>query len=209
MILGKFQSLPIPSKSTCHARGSRSTLPQWNPEAGDLHSLRSNYAVLPSGFDDLLVPAMSQEEIMANKIVYLPIAVNRNRIRFRDIWDIAWLDRRGIQTNHEWITGRIGEFGIEDFGERVKAMRQMLQQAETQTRFREEMARFLPLDVITRTIDRPEYMSHVIRDCRRTASRINLQYRYPRKTATVLRRTLTFTVGHLIQVPFEQGHGSF
>ena len=129
----------------------------------DLHSLRPNYAVLPSGFDDLLVPVMSREEIMANKLVSLPVAVNRNRIRFRDIWDIAWLDRQGIQTNHEWIAGRIGEFGIEDFGERVKAMRQMLQQAKTQTRFRKEMARFLPLDVITRTIDRPEYMSHVIR----------------------------------------------
>lgn len=117
---------------------------------------------MPSGYGDLLVPVMSREEILANKHFSLPVAVNRDRIRFRDIWDSAWLDRQKVQPNPEFVTGRVMEFGIEDFGERVATMRNMLQDPKTQRRFREEMLRFLPLAVITRVLDRPGYMSHVI-----------------------------------------------
>jgi len=97
----------------------------------ELKSLRPNYAVLPSGYGDLLVPVMSREEILTNKLFYLPEAVNRDRIRFRGIWDIAWLDRQNAQPNPEFVTGRVMEFGIEDFGERMATMRNMLQDPKT------------------------------------------------------------------------------
>ncbi|MCY3675796.1 MAG: hypothetical protein OXH65_11375 [Paracoccaceae bacterium] len=61
------------------------------------------------------------------------------------------------------LTGRVMELCIEDFGDRVAIMRHLLQGPKTQTLFREEMFRFSPLDVIIRVLDRPDYMSHVIR----------------------------------------------
>ena len=128
-----------------------------------LESIRPNYTVLPSGYGDLLVPVMSREEILANKLFSLPVDVQRDRIRFRDIWDIAWLVRQGVQTNPKFVNGRVREFCIEDFDERVTAMRHKLRDPGTKVRFREEMLRFLPLDIINRTIGRPDYMSQVIR----------------------------------------------
>ena len=59
----------------------------------DAKAIRQNYSVLPSGLGDLLVPTMSKDEIMANKLVSLPASVHQGNIRHREIWDIAWLAR--------------------------------------------------------------------------------------------------------------------
>ena len=120
----------------------------------ELQAIRKNYQVLPSGLEGLLVPVMSIQEILTNKLVSLPASAYRNHIRYRDIWDIAWLSLEGVSIKPEWLTGRMSEFGIVDYGERVAAIQKILDEPVTIERFKEEMARFLPEEIMGRTFDR-------------------------------------------------------
>ena len=133
----------------------------------DLQTIRKNYPVLPSGLEGLLVPVMSTQEILANKLVSLPASAYRNRIRYRDIWDIAWLILEGTSINPEWLTKRLGEFGIVDYGERVSAIRKMLGEPDAGERFKKDMTRFLPEKAMTRTFGRTgadAFMFRVVQD---------------------------------------------
>lgn len=133
----------------------------------DLQAIRKNYPVLPSGLEGLLVPVMSTQEILVNKLVSLPASAYRNRIRNRDIWDIAWLTLEGVAINPEWLTGRVGEFGIVDYVERVEVIKKMLGEHGTGERFKEDMTRFLPQEAMGRTFGRTgaeAYMFNVVQE---------------------------------------------
>jgi len=45
------------------------------------------------GTSGLIVQAQSREEILADKYVAFAL---RNRIKNRDLWDILWLQRQGV-----------------------------------------------------------------------------------------------------------------
>ena len=69
-------------------------IPAWTRE---VQALRRNYDFLPDGFEDILVPTESLEEIMADKLVSL---INCRRfVRYRDIWDLRWLAQQGAVPN--------------------------------------------------------------------------------------------------------------
>ena len=127
----------------------------------DAKAIRQNYSVLPSGLGDLLVPTMSKDEIMANKLVSLPASAHQGNIRHRDIWDIAWLAQNGAELNPEWVANRVAEFRLEDYPGRLDMMRRALPDHVAGDRFREEMSRFLPRDVVARTLDRPEFVHYL------------------------------------------------
>lgn len=128
----------------------------------DVQAIQQNYSVLPSGLGDLLVPAMSKDEIMANKLVSLPASVHQRNIRHRDIWDIAWLAQNGAEVRRDWVAGRAAEFRLDDYVERLDAMRDALLDHVTGGKFREEMSRFLPRDVVARTLNRTEFVPYVV-----------------------------------------------
>lgn len=128
----------------------------------DVKAIRQNYAVLPTGLGEMLVPAMTRDEIMANKLVSLPASTHQRNIRHRDIWDIAWLAQNGAKVNRDWVAARAAEFELDDYVVRIDAMREALPDHVGGTRFREQMSRFLPRDVIARTLDRPEFIPYVV-----------------------------------------------
>lgn len=127
----------------------------------DVKAVRQNYSVLPTGLGDLLVPTMSKDEIMANKLVSLPASAHQGNIRHRDIWDIAWLAQNGAELNHEWVANRVAEFRLEDYADSLDMMQRALPDHVAGDRFRAEMSRFLPRDVVARTLDRPEFVRYL------------------------------------------------
>ncbi len=128
----------------------------------EVQAIQQNYSVLPSGLGDLLVPAMSKDEIMANKLVSLPASVHQRNIRHRDIWDIAWLAQNGAEVNREWVACRAAEFRLDDYVDRLDALRSTLLDHVTAGKFGKEMSRFLPRDVVARTLDRTEFVPYVV-----------------------------------------------
>ncbi len=63
----------------------------------------------------------SLEEIMADKMVSFP--VTENHVRYRDIWDLAWLVQKGVQPHYQRVHGKVEECGLTDFRERVERRR--------------------------------------------------------------------------------------
>ena len=104
---------------------------------------------------------MSKDEIMANKLVSLPTSAHQGNICHRDIWDIAWLAQNGAELNHECVANRVAEFRLEDYADSLDMMQRALPDHVAGDRFRAEMFRFLPRDVVARTLDRPEFVRYL------------------------------------------------
>ena len=86
--------------------------------------LRNNYAFL-AGMPSVLVNTESMSEILADKVIALPTSVSKNeggtqvltpfRVRYRDIWDIAWLLTRGAKLDPAMAMAKVADYGIKDY----------------------------------------------------------------------------------------------
>jgi predicted nucleotidyltransferase component of viral defense system len=72
--------------------------------------LRNPYGV-DMGTSGLILQAESHEEILADKIIAL--AFRLNRVKNRDLWDIAWLKQQGVGLPAELIHRKIKDRGRE------------------------------------------------------------------------------------------------
>ncbi len=113
--------------------------------------LRNQYGV-DMGTAGLILRAQSRKEILADK--FIALAFRPNRIKNRDLWDIAWLERQGVALNADFIARKIvdhhrtsSEF-LDLLTSRIKRI-----SAGTSIRedFRNEMRRFLPSGPIVET----------------------------------------------------------
>ena len=68
--------------------------------------LRNVYGV-DLGTSGLILQAQSREEILADKIIAL--AFRPNRIKNRDLWDIAWLKQQGIELPLALVPAKIND----------------------------------------------------------------------------------------------------
>ena len=119
-------------------------------------SLNLNYEFLPDGYGDMLVLTESLDEIMADKLVSL---VNTQRyVRYRDIWDLRWLKQQGATVNVEWISNKIEDYRINDYGSKLVKMRNSLPDIVRSSGFVNEMSRFLPDEVQQRTMAKPKFL---------------------------------------------------
>jgi predicted nucleotidyltransferase component of viral defense system len=124
--------------------------------------LRNIYGI-DLGTSGLILQAQSREEILADKIIAL--AFLENRIKNRDLWDIAWLVQTGVVFSAHLIPLKIADHqrSAEEFrsrlGERLDALRE-----ETRIRedFLKEMRRFLPAATVSETLEKPEWWSYLV-----------------------------------------------
>jgi predicted nucleotidyltransferase component of viral defense system len=110
------------------------------------------------GTSGLILQAQSRAEIFADKLV--AFALRPNRIKNRDLWDIAWLHQEAVSPQLSLIARKLKDHHCEpDRYIRLLTERcQMLaKQAELATDFRQEMRRFLPAQIVQQTADRPEF----------------------------------------------------
>jgi predicted nucleotidyltransferase component of viral defense system len=121
--------------------------------------LRSNYDFLPDGYSSILVPTESMDEILADKLLSLPATTSH--VRFRDIWDISWLQQRGAETNVELINNKVRDYGLHDYEENVAQLIEKLSTIVQGESFKNEMKRFLPQDVYQRTMGQPAFTQYL------------------------------------------------
>jgi len=123
--------------------------------------LRNPYGV-DMGTAGLIVQAQSRQEILADKLVAL--ALRPNRLKNRDLWDIAWLQQQGVELplallplklqDHHCDTSRF----LTLLGERRKAL---LAEPALEDAFRQEMRRFLPAALVAETVEKPEFWRYL------------------------------------------------
>jgi len=125
-------------------------------------SLQHNYEFLPDGYADTIVIAESLDEIMADKLVSLIGC--QAYIRYRDIWDLRWLKTQGALPNKVFVNSKIQDYKVVDYFDKFDKMKLMLPEIVHGKEFKEQMSRFLPLNVQERTIDRKKYRILLIKE---------------------------------------------
>ncbi|CCK78966.1 nucleotidyl transferase AbiEii/AbiGii toxin family protein [Desulfobacula toluolica] len=125
-------------------------------------SLQQNYEFLPDGYADTLVMVESLEEIMADKLISL---VNcQTYIRHRDIWDLRWLRQQGVKINVEFIKAKLLDYKVVDYFKKLEEMRLGLPEIVHGKAFRDQMSRFIPLDVQERTLFKEKFYIFLINE---------------------------------------------
>lgn len=105
------------------------------------------------GTSGLILQAQSREEIFADKLV--AFALRPNRLKNRDLWDIAWLHQQTIQPAFELIQRKLNDHQaqmpdyLREFSMRVDSMKSDPAIAKE---FRNEMNRFLPNQIAKETV---------------------------------------------------------
>ena len=112
--------------------------------------------------EGLLIPVQSLEETLADK--FIALAYRSRRIKPRDVWDILWIKKRGIDVSIELINQKLAarEKTKANFIESLTLqVEKLLNEEEVKADFNNEMSRFIPNQIKQRTIDNPEYWQYV------------------------------------------------
>lgn len=121
-----------------------------------------------TGTGGLIVQAESREEIFADKLV--AFALRPNRIKHRDLWDIAWLHQQGIKPRLELLSKKLNDHHclsqaflklFEDRAAKLKSDSKLILE------FKKEMQRFLPAELLTQTVNQTafwEFLVNLVQD---------------------------------------------
>lgn len=129
--------------------------------SGELRALQRNYAALPDGYEDILVPVESMDEIMADKL--LSLVASEKKVRYRDLWDLPWLHQQGVSPRVEWLQAKITDYGVSDYETKLQRRLADLSSLIQGDAFREQMTRFLPAAVLDRTLERSGFLDYLER----------------------------------------------
>lgn len=133
-------------------------IPSYQPQP---RALLNSYGV-DMGTQGLILTAQSLEEIYTDKI--LAFALRRGRIKNRDLWDMLWLKQQGVQPALELLANKLddhqrtqAEF-IDLARERAHSLGE---DAQVKTDFRHEMTRFLPTEIVERTVNNEAFWQYL------------------------------------------------
>lgn len=128
--------------------------------------IRLNYTVL-EGMRSPIVISESIDEILADKLVAFPTSIAKlvdaslvstpTKIRYRDIWDIAWLMGQGARLKMDFVNMKISDYGIEHYSLLLENAIQAIHGIATGRAFRDQMKRFITKSAHDRTFGTPGY----------------------------------------------------
>jgi len=123
--------------------------------------LRNHYGV-DMGTGGLILQAQSREEILADKLV--AFALRPNRLKNRDLWDIAWLHQQGVVLPLALLPLKLQDHHCDT--QRYLALltgrsQALLNEPDLHDAFRQEMRRFLPAALVAETVEQPEFWRYL------------------------------------------------
>ena len=124
----------------------------------ELVPLRHNYD-FRSGLGPMLVNTESLEEILADKIVAFAASVKI--VRYRDIWDIAWLRQRGAQLRPDLVLKKTADYHIANYDQLLKDAIDRLPGFIDGKPFVDQMTRFIDADTLARTLHEPQFAAYL------------------------------------------------
>lgn len=112
------------------------------------------------GTSGLILSASSQTEILADKVIAL--ALRENRIKWRDLWDIAWLIQRDVPLTPSLIARKVSDRGV-GFPVVIELLRERIRNVTgAHAEFRAEMQRFLPPGTLREATVDPRYWEYLM-----------------------------------------------
>ncbi|MBE7564108.1 nucleotidyl transferase AbiEii/AbiGii toxin family protein [Acidithiobacillus sp. HP-6] len=150
--------------------------------------LRMNYSVL-DGVSPTLVVAESIHEILADKLVALPtsiakideygIADTAARIRYRDIWDIAWLTGQGAEVDMEMVWKKVADYGIQEFPRLLDHAISQIPEIAASHAFRQQMSRFVERSKHEKIFGMPGYEGYFTQSVNTLLERVLREQKMP------------------------------
>jgi predicted nucleotidyltransferase component of viral defense system len=128
----------------------------------EMVSLKINYAGLPDGYGDLIVPSESLNEVLADKLVAFPSC--QKYIRHRDIWDIRFLQQKGATVDLAMVERKIIDYKVDNYQEKLAERISALPGIVDGVDFDQQMTRFLPDAVLDRTLRVPAFKGVLTND---------------------------------------------
>ena len=116
------------------------------------------------GTSGLILQAETREEIYADKI--LAFALRPNRIKNRDLWDMLWLRQQGIKPQLDLLDKKLSDHhsSRETFLALFKQRNEvLLSEPKVAAEFRQEMSRFLPIELVTQTVNQAAFWTLLAR----------------------------------------------
>ena len=121
-----------------------------------------NHYGVDMGTSGLILQVESREEILANKLVAL--ALRPNRIKNRDLWDIAWLRQQSVDLPLSLVVKKIADHKQtkNSYSDLLEHRINQLQNDTTQqASFSQEMRRFLPPEVAKSTVENDQFWEYL------------------------------------------------
>lgn len=125
-------------------------------------ALQQNYEFLPDGYSDTLIMTETLDEIMADKLISF-VSCQRY-IRYRDIWDLRWLKQQGATINPKYVLAKINDYKISDYPEKLSITLDRLDEIIRSKAFFNEMSRFIPIDVLERTLQKEKFIDFLVNE---------------------------------------------
>lgn len=126
----------------------------------ELVPLRSNYDFL-LGYNSVLVNTETLDEVMADKVV--AFAASTKNIRYRDVWDLAWLSQQGAQLNPAFVESKVADYHIADYPALLHRAIERLPDVVESKPFKDQMLRFIDSDTIEKTINNPQFRDYLVK----------------------------------------------
>lgn len=139
--------------------------------------LRNPYGV-DLGTSGLILQAESRREILADKV--LALALRPNRIKHRDLWDIAWLRQQGETCDAGMVWAKCQERQVDALSFRQALSGRLAGLPELNAAFAAEMTRFLPQQLRQTSVDQPgfwDYLSETVLETCSTFLTVNGEFR--------------------------------
>lgn len=134
--------------------------------------LRNDYGI-DFGTFGLILQAESRNEILADKM--LALALRPNRIKNRDLWDIVWLKRQGVELPLPLIPRKLADRKIAApafLASLLGRIDGLDKEPERRREFVKELQRFLPASRLAETVETDKFWTYAIHLVREEADRI-------------------------------------
>lgn len=154
-------SVPNPDKSIAQSQLINieiASIPSYEPT---FKRIAQNYKGLPEKFNQMMIAVESESEILADKIVALGA---RKYIKHRDIWDIKFLQDKGVNIDFNLVNKKLSDYGLDkkSFDEMLSNKLLMLGEQSIKDGFKNEMSRFTNRSIqnlFSRDVFIEEYMN--------------------------------------------------
>lgn len=133
--------------------------------------LRNDYGV-DMGTRGLIVQVQAREEIVVDK--WIALAFRPNRVQYRDLWDILWLDQRGVDLVPDLLAHKLRDRNLDAgvFFDRLDNRIAALEDDPSHKHaFRREMERFLGKTDLRESVTSPDFWPLLILTLREKSAR--------------------------------------
>ena len=131
--------------------------------------IRDNYGFL--GGSTVLVNAETLGEVMADKVLAFPtslldnkgqpVSADSNKIRHRDIWDLAWMRTQGATLDPGLVVAKISDYGVEHYPDLLDRAIEQIPQIVRSREFKAQMTRFIDSTTLGKTLASDAYLDYL------------------------------------------------